>query len=222
MLYKNNWTLKYEVMAGKSYGHFCGLARSLDVVGDRWSLLIVRELLIGPARFGELRSGLPTVATNLLTSRLKDLEEQGVIERQLATDTNAIVYTLTPWGRQLKEPIDALIRWSTPLMVVGRRNDAFDPRWLVPALAALLTDRRSPSPVALVLLVDGNPIQITIANDGPRVELLEEVPAGTQAVLRTTPETALALAAKALTPEQAISSGRSYTSSPETVCAVLG
>jgi DNA-binding HxlR family transcriptional regulator len=209
-------------MAGKSYGQFCGLARSLDVVGDRWSLLIVRELLIGPARFGELRSGLPTVATNLLTSRLKDLEEQGVIERQLASYTNAIVYTLTPWGRQLKEPIDALIRWSTPLMAAGRRNDSFDPRWLVPALSALLTDRQSQSPVALVLLVDGNPIQITISNDGPRVELLDEVPAGTQAVLRTTPETALALAAKALAPEQAISSDRSYTGSSETICAVLG
>jgi hypothetical protein len=113
--------------------------------------------------------------------------------------------------------------WTlTPLMAAGRRNDSFDPRWLVPALSALLTDRQSQSPVALVLLVDGNPIQVTIVNDGPRVELLDEVPAGTQAVLRTTPETALALAAKALTPEQAISCDRSYTGSPETICAVLG
>lgn len=209
-------------MTDKSYGQFCGLARSLDVVGDRWSLLIVRQLLIGPARFGELRTGLPTIATNLLTGRLKDLEAQGVIERRLAGDINAIVYALTAWGEQLREPVGALIRWSTPLMAVGRRNDAFDPRWLAPALSALLADRQSQSPATLVLLVDDTPIQITIADDGPLVELLDEVPAGASTVVRTSPETALALAANAITLEQAITSECSYTGSPETLHAVLG
>jgi DNA-binding HxlR family transcriptional regulator len=209
-------------MAGKSYGQFCGLARSLDVVGDRWSLLIVRELLIGPARFGELRAGLPVIATNLLTGRLKDLEAQGVIERRLAGDINAIVYALTPWGEQLREPIGALIRWSTPLMTAGRRDDSFDPRWLVPALTALLANRRSQCPVTLVLVVDGVPIRISIANDGPYLELLDEVPAAAHAVLRTGPERALALAANAITVDQAVTSDCSYTGDPETLRAVLG
>jgi DNA-binding HxlR family transcriptional regulator len=209
-------------MTGKSYGQFCGLARSLDVVGDRWSLLIVRQLLIGPARFGELRAGLPAIATNLLTCRLKDLEAQGVIERRLADDINAIVYALTPWGAQLREPVGALIRWSTPLMAAGRRDDSFDPRWLLPALAALLADRRSQSPVTLILLVDGTPIQITIADDGPHIEVLGEVPGGVPAVLHTGPETALALAANAITVHQAITSDCSYTGDPETLRAVLG
>ena len=189
-------------MAGKSYGQFCGLARALDVVGDRWNLLIVRELLIGPARFGQLRVGLPTIATNLLADRLKDLEGHGVVERRLAEDGNAIAYALTPWGQQLQEPIDALIRWSTPVMRCGQGGDCFDPRWLVPALRALLADRRMPAPVTLVVLVDGIHIQVTVDGDGPHVQVLDEPPDGA-AVLRTTPETALALAAGAITLEQA-------------------
>jgi DNA-binding HxlR family transcriptional regulator len=194
-------------MAGKSYGQFCGLARSLDVVGDRWSLLIVRQLLIGPARFGELRAGLPTIATNLLSDRLKDLEAQGVIERLLAHDVNAIVYVLTPWGKQLEEPISALIRWSTPLMAAGQHSDSFDPRWLVPALSALLSDRRSQTPAALILVVENTPIKIIIARDGPSIELLTELPTSAHPVLRTTADVALALAANAITPDEAITSG---------------
>ena len=189
-------------MAGKSYGQFCGLARALDVVGDRWKLLIVRELLIGPARFGQLRVGLPSIATNLLADRLKDLEGHGVIERRLAEDGNAIAYALTPWGQQLQEAIDALIRWSTPVMRYGRRADSFDPRWLVPALHALLADRRTSTPVTLVVLVDGIHIQVAVDGDGPHVQVLDEPPDGA-AVLRATPETALALAAGAITPEHA-------------------
>ncbi|MBV8863596.1 MAG: helix-turn-helix transcriptional regulator [Mycobacterium sp.] len=208
-------------MVGKSYGQFCGLARSLDVVGDRWSLLIVRELLLGPARFGELRAGLPTIATNLLTGRLKDLEAHGVIERRLAGDVNAIVYALTPWGQQLREPVSALIRWSTPLMAAGRHNDAFEPRWLLPALSALLADRRSTSPATVILLVDDTPIQVTIADDGPHVELLDEVPADNRAVLQTTPGIALALAAHAIAPEEASALDRDYPGAREAIRAVF-
>src|SRR5687768_6915286 len=109
----------------RKYGQFCGLARALDVVGDRWNLLIVRQLLVGPARYGELLAGLPGVATNLLSTRLRDLEAAGVIERQPAQEANAVVYTLTEWGAQLREPVEGLIRWSTPLMVPGPGDDHF-------------------------------------------------------------------------------------------------
>jgi DNA-binding HxlR family transcriptional regulator len=99
----------------RSYAQYCGLARALDVVGDRWNLLIVRQLLIAPARYRELVEGLPGVATNLLADRLRDLETAGVIERRLAEKGNAVAYALTPWGAELREPIEGLIRWSTPL-----------------------------------------------------------------------------------------------------------
>ncbi|MCV7081908.1 winged helix-turn-helix transcriptional regulator, partial [Mycolicibacterium insubricum] len=81
----------------RGYGQYCGLARALGVVGDRWNLLIVRQLLMGPARYGELRDGLAGIATNLLTDRLRELETAGVIERRLSDDANAISYALTPW-----------------------------------------------------------------------------------------------------------------------------
>src|ERR671932_558804 len=95
----------------RRYGQYCGLARALDVLGDRWSLLIVRQLLIAPARYGELLSGLPGVATNLLAERLRQLEAAGVLERRLASEGNSVVYALTPWAPQLREPIEGLIRW---------------------------------------------------------------------------------------------------------------
>src|SRR5574337_1138138 len=96
----------------RSYGQYCGLARALDVVGDRWNLLIVRQLLVAPARYQELRDGLPGVATNLLADRLRDLETAGVIERRPAEHGGAITYALTTWGARLREPIEGLIRWS--------------------------------------------------------------------------------------------------------------
>lgn len=123
------------MVMSRDYGQYCGLARSLDVVGDRWNLLIVRQLLMGPARYGELREGLSGIATNLLTDRLRDLETAGVIERQLSGDSSAITYALTEWGAQLREPINALVRWSTPLMIRGPENDEFRPNgswWLSP------------------------------------------------------------------------------------------
>src|SRR5919198_3861323 len=120
-------------MSARSYGQYCGLARVLDAVGDRWSLLIVRELLPGPMRYSELVASLGGIATNLLADRLRSLESSGVIERRLG-QTSGVIYALTPWGSELREAIGALVRWSSPLMVSGRGGDAFQPRWLAVAL----------------------------------------------------------------------------------------
>src|SRR3954465_15061786 len=140
----------------RSYRQYCGLARALDVVGDRWNLLIVRQLLIAPARYRELLAGLPGVATNLLADRLRDLETAGVVERRLAEEDNAIVYALTPWGAELREPVESLIRWSTPLMTRGPGGDRFRAEWLAVALPALVAGKeaaRRPSTVGIA--VDG-------------------------------------------------------------------
>lgn len=127
----------------RDYGQYCGLARALDVVGDRWNLLIVRQLLVGPARYRELRAGLAGIATNLLADRLRDLESAGVVERRLAEDGGAITYALTPWGAELREPIEGLVRWSTPLMIRGPEGDEFRAEWLLVALPALFDGRGS-------------------------------------------------------------------------------
>jgi DNA-binding HxlR family transcriptional regulator len=108
----------------KSYGQYCGLARALDVVGERWSLLVVRELLEGPRRYNKLLAGLPGIATNLLAERLRSLEADGVIHRR---DDGR--YALTPWGEGLHEAVYALGRWAGPLMARPRGDDHFQPSW---------------------------------------------------------------------------------------------
>src|SRR5205823_3941457 len=154
----------------RNYGQYCGLARALDVVGDRWNLLIVRQLLVAPARYRELLNGLPGVATNLLANRLRDLETAGVVERRLAGEGNAVVYALTPWGAELREPIEGLIRWSAPLMMRGPGGDRFRGEWLVVALPALLggrvaTDRSSTVGIA----VDDGLVQVRTTRSGIEV-----------------------------------------------------
>ncbi|MDT7799983.1 MAG: hypothetical protein QOI78_3416, partial [Actinomycetota bacterium] len=91
--------------SARTYGQFCGLARALEIVGERWSLLVVRDLVLGPKRFTDLRNGLPHASTNILAERLRELEASAVIRRRkLPPPAAAFVYELTEWGRGL-EPI---------------------------------------------------------------------------------------------------------------------
>ncbi|MGH6653591.1 MAG: winged helix-turn-helix transcriptional regulator [Actinocrinis sp.] len=113
----------------RSYAQYCALSKALDVVGDRWTLLIVRELLIRPCRYGELQDGLPGIASNLLAARLRDLEGNGVVAKPAAKAGEGR-YTLTEWGRYLAEPVCALGRWGAPLMDVQEEGDAFQGQWL--------------------------------------------------------------------------------------------
>lgn len=98
----------------RSYDDPCGIARALDRVGERWALLVVRELLLGPKRFTDLRIGLPSASPNVLSQRLRELEECGAIHRrQLPPPGAATVYELTEWGRELEPVILALARWGS-------------------------------------------------------------------------------------------------------------
>jgi DNA-binding HxlR family transcriptional regulator len=110
----------------RSYSQYCALAKALDVIGDRWTMLIARELLLGSSRYGELQEGLPGIPTNLLAARLRQLEEDGVVVRD-----DQGLYALTPWGQHLAEPLAALIRWGSPLMKEMASSDSFRSRWLI-------------------------------------------------------------------------------------------
>ncbi len=189
----------------RSYGQYCGLARALDVVGNRWSLLIVRELLGGPARYGKLQAGLPGISTNLLAERLRELEQSGVVQRQLDTDSNAIAYTLTAWGRELRGAVTELVNWSTPLMVSGPRGDSFQPHWLVVALESLMDGKRTEVPATIGFEVDGTLLTVRADETGTHVAL--EVDRQPETVLRAEPMVVLGLASGMLTTEQAIAAG---------------
>jgi DNA-binding HxlR family transcriptional regulator len=109
--------LNYKVVNGRSYGQYCGIARALDLVGERWALLVLRELVLGPKRFTDLRHGLPGVATNVLTQRLKQLERDGIISRRfLPPPAASIVYELTEYGRELEPIMLQLGVWGAKTM----------------------------------------------------------------------------------------------------------
>jgi DNA-binding HxlR family transcriptional regulator len=188
------------------------------VVGDRWSLLIVRELLLGPMRYSELAASVGGIATNLLADRLRSLESSGVIERRLG-ETSGVVYALTPWGSQLREAIEALIRWSAPLMVSGRGGDTWQPRWLAVALVALLRGRTAKPPAELGIEVDGLSMTVRIGKDGPHVTVEPDERPDT--ILKAEPEAVLTLAAGAITIDEALSRA-SIHGDRRVVATVLG
>jgi DNA-binding HxlR family transcriptional regulator len=98
----------------RNYGDSCGIARALDLVGERWTLLVVRELVLGPKRFTDLRAGLPGVSADVLSQRLRELEAAGVVVRRtLSPPAAARVYELSDWGRELEPALHALGRWGS-------------------------------------------------------------------------------------------------------------
>jgi DNA-binding HxlR family transcriptional regulator len=206
----------------RGYGQYCGLARSLEVVGDRWNLLIVRQLLIGPARYRDLVGGLPGIATNLLADRLRDLERYGVVERLLADEGSVVEYALTPWGAELREPIESLIRWSTPLMVRGPEGDSFRIEWLALAVPALLDARVKVRSSATIGLDTGDsPVQLRATRSG--FEVGPRDGRDLDATVRAEPMFVLGLAAGALAFDDARALGLVEVSGDEAVVrAVFG
>jgi DNA-binding HxlR family transcriptional regulator len=139
----------------RSYGQYCSVARALDVVGDRWTLLIVRELLLqGPCRFTDLKNGLPGIAANLLSGRLRELEDARLISREDAPPPVATtLYKLTENGLGLEPVLKALGLWGLQYMTVERPEDAFQAHWLAYIPAWFTTDADPGAPPAVIQLV---------------------------------------------------------------------
>lgn len=147
----------------KSYHQFCALARGLDVVGDRWTLLVVRELLLGPRSFRELQDGLAGISPNLLGDRLRVLQEEGMVTRNDAPPrSKAVVYSLTDLGGSLEEVVLELIRWGARWMASGPGTDRVEPRWTVLALRALLESRMPGNTLTGAVHVDVDGLLLTI------------------------------------------------------------
>jgi hypothetical protein len=152
---------------------------------------------VAPARYRELLDGLPGVATNLLADRLRDLETAGVVERRLADEGNAITYALTPWGTELREPVESLIRWSTPLMTRGPGGDRFRAEWLALALPALFAGRKAAHRSTVGIAVDGQLLQVRATRSG--IEVGPHDGRDLDAVVHADAAIVLGLAAGALT-----------------------
>jgi DNA-binding HxlR family transcriptional regulator len=156
----------------KSYGQYCAVAKALDLIGDRWTLLIVRELLIrGSCRYTDIRDGLPGIATNLLAIRLDELEKAGVIERfEAPPPVAAALFRLTPRGKELEAPLRAIGRWGHPLLQSAPKSDAFCSHWLVlPATGALKDHRPDRPPVMIELRAGDEPVTVEAGGGAVRV-----------------------------------------------------
>ncbi len=112
-------------MAAREYGQYSGITRAMELVGERWALLIVRDLLVGPRRYVELAAGLPRIPSNILAARLKELQAAGVIRR--APRSRVIVYELTPYGRELEPVVLALGAWGFKAMGDAREEQVITP-----------------------------------------------------------------------------------------------
>ena len=120
----------------KTYGQYCGLARAAELLGERWTLVILRDLLVGPKRFNELRMGIPGIPSNILTNRLGDLERAEVVER--AVEGRNVVYRLSGYGQDLEPILLAIGRWASRRMDAPREGERPTDSSLA---AALLTGR---------------------------------------------------------------------------------
>ena len=112
-------------MAARDYGQYCGITQALELVGERWALLIVRDLLVGPRRYGELAAGLPRIPSNILAARLKELQAAGILRR--APRSRVVVYELTPYGRELEPVVLALGAWGFKAMGDPREEQIITP-----------------------------------------------------------------------------------------------
>lgn len=143
-------------MTGKSYEQYCGVARALDLVGERWTLLVVRELYGGPKRYTDLLAGIPGIATDMLAARLKTLEENEVVARRvLPPPAASTVYELTELGRGLEPVLRELGRWG--LQLLGkRRGEAFRIHWLALPVRTMFRPERAVGPPMVIQFESGD------------------------------------------------------------------
>jgi DNA-binding HxlR family transcriptional regulator len=184
----------------KSYGQQCSLARALDVVGERWNLLIVRELLLGPRRYSDLLDGLPGVSTNLLAGRLAQLQGAGVVSRRmLPPPAAAAVYELSEAGRALRPVLAELRAWGQQYGPRPNENDAVRPAWALLSVAGCAT----PLPAGRIveLRIDRDCFQL--AADGDRLTVANGPAPVPTATIKMQSETLYALLGGKITTKRA-------------------
>jgi DNA-binding HxlR family transcriptional regulator len=191
----------------RTYSQLCGIATALDVIGDRWAALILRDLLLGPLRFGELAEGLPGIGTNTLAARLKDLEGSDVVRRDLLPlPDRGTVYELTLYGRELEPILMGLGRWGTKSMGRLPADVATRSRWLVAGMLAFHDEaRRVARPTTWELrLTDG---AFTVRANGTNLTVTAGAPDDSDLVITTEDEHLHRLLTHRLDPAEAVATG---------------
>jgi DNA-binding HxlR family transcriptional regulator len=206
----------------RSYGEYCSIAKALDVVGDRWTLLIVRELVIrGGCRYTDLRDGLPGIASNLLADRIRELESAGLIRREDAPPPiAATLFHLTEAGAELLPVLDAVGRWGVRYMVEPADGDEFRGHWFAFPARFFLRDRDPDGPpVSIELRAGDSPAVLEVSGGAIRTRL--GTAGAPDLVLAGDPRLILALLAGKLTAIQAAELGLELSGDPSLLDRVL-
>jgi DNA-binding HxlR family transcriptional regulator len=198
-----------DQVSRRSYGQRCGIARSLDLLGERWTLLIIRDLLVAPRRYSDLLDALPGIGTNLLADRLQLLERRGLVrKRRVATpESRVVVYELTESGRALEPVLHELVRWSWKHLDPPHREARGDPRWTILALRARFRREAAAGVAESYQLEIGDQVFHAEVDDGT-VRTGEGPAANPAVILRADDETLSAIAAGRIEIPEAISNGR--------------
>ena len=195
-------------MSLRSYNQYCALARALDVVGERWTLLLVRELLLGPRRFRDLLDGLPGIGTNLLSDRLKALGAAGIVRKAvLPPPAASAVYELTDLGRELEPAVLALGRFGAAFLGQRGERDFADAGWFFVSIRATFRPERAAGVrESYEFRIDGKPFSVRVSDGDARTA--QGAPEDPDLVTTTDLDSFVALLAGELEPEDAVTSGR--------------
>jgi DNA-binding HxlR family transcriptional regulator len=163
----------------RDYGQHCGLAHALDLIGGRWALLIVRDLLTGPKRFKELQGGLPGIPTNVLTDRLRELGDAGLVERRVESGPGgAVVYALTDYGLEIEGAVLALGSWGAKTLQPPQKGEFIPVSALALALRAAFVPPHGRGPKRVYeLRIDGTPLRVGVQGRQAAVPDLSAEPA---------------------------------------------
>jgi DNA-binding HxlR family transcriptional regulator/putative sterol carrier protein len=193
----------------RSYDQYCPLARALDVVGDRWAMLLVRELLFAPKRFTDLQQRLDGIAPNLLSRRLKDLEAAGLVaRRRLDPPSASTVYELTDKARGLETAVFELAKWGVQFLGHYEGDKAFELEWLLPAMEEF-ADRDAARGVweTYEFIINGSAFWVKVA-DGEITIRAGHAPTAADLLVETDLETFMGIGLGTISPEDAQASGR--------------
>jgi DNA-binding HxlR family transcriptional regulator/putative sterol carrier protein len=191
----------------KRYDQYCPIAHAVGMLGERWTLLVVRELIYGPKRYSDLAAGLPGIGTNVLASRLRDLEQSGIVKkRQLPPPAACTVYELTEYGQQLDEVVYSLARWGVRTLGPPGPDDELEPEWGVQALPALFNPEAARGLTETYVLKVGDDVFTARLENGDLTAELGEV-ADADLRIETDMDTFFGLASGDLAPADAVAQG---------------